>query len=162
MSLIISPIQVHFEVVHPILVCTYTNVAVDNLVEGFAATGVKPLRVAFGGQVKPSLSEHTLDQKIEEHAFKPRIDKLAEQEQILQNELRTLQKAVLDLEKTGRHQLRLSNMKSDLVFKERQHNIIRAKKYHLRQKMLCDIIAAADVVNLMFLSLFYALMSHFY
>jgi hypothetical protein len=128
------------------LVCTYTNVAVDNLVEGFAATGVKALRVAFGGKVKPSLYEHTLDYKIDHHPLKPEIDKLAEQEQAYENNLKALQKKIFDLDSSGRHQYRLDRMKSDMILKERQHNFVRSKKYQLRQKMLCDIFSAADVV----------------
>jgi hypothetical protein len=37
----------------PILVCTFTNVAVDNLVEGLAKAGVKPLRVGSRGNIRP-------------------------------------------------------------------------------------------------------------
>jgi len=134
--------------VHPILVCTYTNVAVDNLVEGFAAVGVKPLRIAFGGKVKPSLFEHTLDYKLDQHPLKPEVDQLANQEQTLDSGLMTLEKAIFTLEKTRRHQSRLDNMKADIIFKERQRNFVRSKKYVLKQKMLREILAAADVVNL--------------
>jgi len=81
--------------VHPILVSTYTNVAVDNLVEGFAAVGVKPLRIAFGGKVKPSLLEHTLDYKFDRHPLKPEVDRLANQEQTLYSDLMALERPYL-------------------------------------------------------------------
>ena len=44
-------LKAHFEVPQPLMICTYTNVAVDNLVEGLMKAGLKPLRVGFGGKV---------------------------------------------------------------------------------------------------------------
>ncbi|KAH0825645.1 hypothetical protein J3R83DRAFT_12675, partial [Lanmaoa asiatica] len=49
-------LKAHFEVHHPILVCAYTNAAVDNLVEGFAEARLKPLRIGFRGKIKDSLT----------------------------------------------------------------------------------------------------------
>ncbi|KAH8831193.1 P-loop containing nucleoside triphosphate hydrolase protein [Flagelloscypha sp. PMI_526] len=43
-------LKVHFQVPHPLLVCTYTNVAVDNLVEGFVKAGLNPVRVGSVSQ----------------------------------------------------------------------------------------------------------------
>jgi hypothetical protein len=133
--------------------------AVDNLVEGFAAAGVKPLRVAFGGKVKSSLFEHTLDHKLQQHPLKPEVDNLAEREQALRKEVAALEKTILDLEKTGRHRTRLDRMKSDVIFKERQQNFLSSKKYQLEQKMLRDILAAADVVSILLHS--WCLVSYF-
>lgn len=132
---------------HPILVCTYTNVAVDNLVEGLAATGVKPLRVAFGSKVKPSLFEHTLECKLEQHILKPKVDKLEEQEQKIQKEIASLDKKIRELDTSGRHQTRLDRMRSDMIVRERQYNVVRSKKYHFKQQMLRDILSDADVVR---------------
>jgi hypothetical protein len=123
---------------------------VDNLVEGLAAVSVKPLRVAFGGKVKPSLFEHTLDCKLEQHPLKADVDRLAEREQTLQEELKVLEEAMLDLTTTGRHQIRLKHMQADVIFKKRQQSVVRSNKYRLRQKMLRDILAAADVVSGLF------------
>jgi hypothetical protein len=129
------------------LVCTFTNVAVDNLVEGFVAVGVKALRIAFGGKVKSSLFEHTLDNKFDQHPSKPQLDELAKEEHRLDREIKDLEKRIFELETAGRYPSRLDRMKASVVFKERQRNIVRAKKYALRQKMLRQILAAADVVN---------------
>ena len=57
--------------------CTYTNVAVDNLVEGLVSAGLKPLRIGSGERVKSSLDVYTLDHKISIHPLKPQIDNLA-------------------------------------------------------------------------------------
>jgi hypothetical protein len=129
------------------LVCTFTNVAVDNLVEGFVAVGVKALRIAFGGKVKSSLFEHTLDYQFDQHPLKPQLDELAKEEHRLDREIKDLEKRIFELETAGRYLSRIDRMKASVVFKERQRNIVRAKKYALRQKMLRQILAAADVVN---------------
>jgi hypothetical protein len=47
--------QKDFDVAIPLLVCTYTNVAVDNLVEGLAAAGLHPIRVGAEGMIKVNL-----------------------------------------------------------------------------------------------------------
>jgi hypothetical protein len=130
------------------LVCTFTNVAVDNLVEGFVAAGVKALRIAFGGTVKPSLFEHTLGYKLDHHPSKPQLDKFTQEEHALDSELKALEKRIVELEKEGRFLSRLDRMMASVVFKEKQVNIVRARKYVLKQKMLRQILAAADVVNL--------------
>ena len=139
--------KVHFEVVHPILVCTYTNVAVDNLVEGFVKTGVKALRVAFGSKVKPSLEEHTLGYKLDHHPLKPEVDRLGDQEQEMQRDIVNLKKMISKLDASGHHQGRLDCMKRDLVGKEKMYNIAKAKQYALKERMLRDILSEADVVR---------------
>jgi hypothetical protein len=45
----------------PLLICTFTNVAVDNLVEGLAASGLKPLRIGCEGKVEENLEQWTID-----------------------------------------------------------------------------------------------------
>ena len=59
--------------------CTYTNVAVDNLVEGLAKVGLKPLRVGSDGKVRASLEQYTLEYQSEMHPLKPEHDKVVEQ-----------------------------------------------------------------------------------
>lgn len=141
----------HFGVAHPILVCTYTNVAVDNLVEGFAATGAKPVRVAFGGQVKGSLQEHTLDYKIDRHRLKPSLDKLTEEERTLRTDIQELEKLIFQTakkaKKGGPLQVRLSRMRVAMNVKTRTFNVTRSKIYGMRQTMLREILGQADVVS---------------
>src|SRR5882757_9380800 len=76
-----------FAVVHPIMVCTYTNVAVDNLVEGFVAAGLDPVRVGYG-QIKPTLREHSLEFKIERHPLYPKYEIVSENLEKLERDLK--------------------------------------------------------------------------
>ncbi|KAJ6491433.1 P-loop containing nucleoside triphosphate hydrolase protein [Mycena vitilis] len=146
----IKLLKVHFEVPHPLLVCTYTNVAVDNLVEGLAACGVRPLRVGFGGQVKESLVEHTLDYKLEHHPSKPALNALIKEEEGLAKRMRELadklaakkkEKAVSD-----RALKMIANMEADLARRERMQSALKARRYALQMEMLRDVVEQADVI----------------
>ncbi|KAF7970397.1 hypothetical protein HWV62_24191 [Athelia sp. TMB] len=137
----------HFGVAHPLLVCTYTNAAVDHLVAGLAAAGAAPVRVAFGGQAK---SPHTLDAKTERHALKPGLDKLGEQGEALRAEMHALEKrigaAAAKARGAGALEVRLGRMRAALRAKERVLYVVRAKAYGLRQTILRDILGEADVI----------------
>ncbi|KAG8939053.1 hypothetical protein FRC00_014232, partial [Tulasnella sp. 408] len=72
-------LKAHFQVPQPVLICTYTNVAVDNLIEALIAAGVNPLRVASPGKVKESIAQYSLEAKMEAHRSKPELDKLTKE-----------------------------------------------------------------------------------
>jgi len=131
---------------HPLLVCTYTNVAVDNLVEGFVAAGVKPLRVGYGGKIKSTLYEHTLDAKLEAHPLKPKADQALKEQESIEKKRGELYQRIVAAEKSGKAE-RLERMRSALAMLERQILALRAKLYAMHQEMLSDITAAADVVS---------------
>lgn len=144
----------HFEVPHPLLVCTYTNVAVDNLVEGLAATGLTPLRVGFGGKVKASLIQHTLDYKLDIHPLKPKLDKLIQDGDALSEELRSLVNRTQEFKDkhagkslNQREHTMLTRMQEALLTMEARANVLRAKKYAIHQEMLRDVLRQADVVR---------------
>ncbi|KIJ60439.1 hypothetical protein HYDPIDRAFT_98653 [Hydnomerulius pinastri MD-312] len=141
-------LKTHFEVHHPVLVCTYTNVAVDHLVEGFAAAGVKPLRIGFRGKVKGSLNEHTLDYKLEHHPLKGKVDKLLEEQKDLEARLADLTKKIEVAQKKqdARSAGRLSNMRTAFLMTERKTMSVRAKLYAIHQQMMRDITSEADVI----------------
>ncbi|KAG6328408.1 hypothetical protein ID866_10681 [Astraeus odoratus] len=138
---------VHFEVHHPLLVCTYTNAAVDNLVEGFGAVGLKPLRVGFGAKVKSSLNEYGLDYQLGKHPLKPRVDKLLEEQKAAEKRYAQLNRKIEVLQKEGKASVsqRLERMRSALALVERQTMSINSKLYAMHQEMLRDITTAADV-----------------
>ncbi|KAJ8700747.1 hypothetical protein PTI98_003744 [Pleurotus ostreatus] len=146
-------LKMHFEVPHPLLVCTYTNVAVDNLVEGLAATGLTPLRVGFGGKVKASLIQHTLDYKLDIHPLKPKLDKLVQDGDALTEELRNLVNRTQEFKDqhagkslNQREHTMLTRMQEALLTMEARANVLRAKKYAIHQEMLRDVLRQADVV----------------
>ena len=108
---------------------------------------MRPLRIAFSGKVKSSLFEHTLDNKFEQHPSKPEADRLAEEEQKLQKAITALGEMVIELKSKGTRLVRLDRINSDIHFKEKEMNAVRMKRYVLKQKMLRDILSAADVVS---------------
>ncbi|KDR78403.1 hypothetical protein GALMADRAFT_1319277 [Galerina marginata CBS 339.88] len=147
-------LKVHFEVPQPILVCTYTNVAVDNLVEGLAKVGVKPLRVGNNGNVRESLFPHTLDWKLEHHPLHPILAKLVQEESEIGPEIEALWKKSRELEEKIKKSLkprkntlaRARNMKEALVSLGLRHKAIKRKIYAMQQQMLRDTVADADVI----------------
>jgi len=142
-------IQFHFQVPHPILVCTYTNVAVDNLVEGLSDSGVRPLRVGYGNKVKHSLLEHTLDYKLDAHPLRPEVDQLAKKEEGLQRRANNLRKKLDELRKTDGDEARdrLVKIQMTLTSLEKQQEALRSRIYAIRQKMLKAVVDDADVVG---------------
>ncbi|KAG8763510.1 hypothetical protein FRC19_007519, partial [Serendipita sp. 401] len=65
-----------FQIPHPLLVCTYTNVAVDNLVGGLVQAGLNPLRVGSEGGVREDLEKWSLQAKMEKHSSWTTLTKL--------------------------------------------------------------------------------------
>lgn len=150
-------LKVHFQVPHPILVCTYTNVAVDNLVEGLAASGVKPLRVGSGGKVKKSLYPHTLESKLENHPLRLEFERLTQEGEKLKKKQGQLYKKIKELNKkvdsgdesnaaVTKARQKLVKSETEGIVLERQEGLLRSKLYAIRQEMLHDIVAQADVV----------------
>ncbi|KAL4077685.1 P-loop containing nucleoside triphosphate hydrolase protein [Scleroderma citrinum] len=144
----IKLLKVHFEVHHPILVCTYTNVAVDNLVEGFVSAGLTPLRVGFGAKIKPSLAEYSLEDRLEKHLLKAKVDKLLNEEKSLGKRKVQLQKRIANVPKEGKVGAldRLERTRSTLALIEKQTMSVRSKLYAIHQEMLRDVTSAADVI----------------
>ncbi|CAK5279145.1 unnamed protein product [Mycena citricolor] len=151
----IKLLKVHFDVPHPLLVCTYTNVAVDNLVEGFAAANMRPLRVGSAGRVKESLKQYTLHQKLAEHPLQQVLEPLQVEKEKLEKQLDELDTKIDEAEKktkTANNKaaerllaIRL-NMDREKTRKQRQHRSLKGRVYALQMKMLKHIIMEADVI----------------
>ncbi|CAA7261960.1 unnamed protein product [Cyclocybe aegerita] len=150
----IKLLKVHFQVPQPLLVCTYTNVAVDNLVEGFARVGVKPLRVGFNGNVRQSLLEHSLDYKLEQHPLHPVLLRTVDEETQVKDQVYKLsdsyKELALKLKESKRPRKatieRAMRMKEALISLEKRHKNIKRKIYAIQQQMLRETIADADVI----------------
>lgn len=144
-------LKVHFEVSHPILVCTYTNVAVDNLVEGLISSGVKALRVGFVGNVRSSLTEHTLDHKLEIHPLQPSLVRLVKREEELSARMIDLKSRLGEVRRkefNGTKGLtkRGDNMQLSLLIVQNEQHALKSRIYAMQQQMLRDVISDADVI----------------
>ncbi|KAJ7041270.1 P-loop containing nucleoside triphosphate hydrolase protein [Mycena alexandri] len=157
----IKLLKAHFQVPHPLLVCTYTNVAVDNLVEGLAAAGVNPLRVGFGGQVKESLVQYTLAHKLTLHPLAPSLETLNKELEPLSRRIRDIQTKLQEMvedrrkgrEKGGtsakaveRRRLMVASMEADLALRQRMRSSLKARIYAMEMEMLRDVVSEADVI----------------
>ncbi|EJD43040.1 P-loop containing nucleoside triphosphate hydrolase protein [Auricularia subglabra TFB-10046 SS5] len=83
----------HFHVPYPILVCTYTNIAVDNLVEGLGKAGLRPLRFGSSGTAPAGGAQYTLRARRDAHVLGPHLDKLLGRIERLNRDLRGLRAA---------------------------------------------------------------------
>jgi hypothetical protein len=121
---------------------------VDNLVEGLYHAGVKPLRVGFGGKVRPSLLEHTLDYKLEEHPLKPNIDELSKKQEELQKYMENMRQKFDELKKRDNcSSQRPKRMQMSLISLERRLGVLNASLYARRQAMLRSIVGCLDTRN---------------
>ena len=75
---------------HPILVCTYTNAAVDNLVEGLVKAGLQPLRIGPDGRVKESLLPFSLKGRLKSHPLQSNFLELQQRANEQLKKLRTI------------------------------------------------------------------------
>ena len=126
--------------------------------EGFAASGLNPLRVGFAGRVPAPLHPYTLDARIELHPLKKAIDKI-------KTEITSYEKRIEALEERDKirwaDQIGESPACHDLcpicpnsdsswtviaTFTERVKNLSRIK-YAKEREMLHDIVSDADVVR---------------
>ncbi|KAH0579749.1 hypothetical protein H2248_002586 [Termitomyces sp. 'cryptogamus'] len=141
-------LKVHFQVPHPILVCTYTNVAVDNLVEGLVQSGVKALRVGSGSSVRSSITQYTLDHKLSEHPSTPLLQRVVKDIDDLTRRIDDLKERLdATIQQTGRRaQQKAENMTRGLLALTANLQALKSKKYALSQEMLRDVLSDADVI----------------
>ncbi|KIO30452.1 hypothetical protein M407DRAFT_224414 [Tulasnella calospora MUT 4182] len=132
-------LKAHFQVPQPILICTYTNVAVDNLLEALVAAGVNPLRVASPGKVKESVAQYSLEAKMEAHPLKPELDELMKDLPRLQERRDETHKKLQEVRDDSSKMLKMKAIQA----------LIRRKEsaiYKVRMTMLHEITHSADVI----------------
>lgn len=117
------------------------------------SSGVKALRVGFGGNVRSSLLEHTLDHKLSIHPLQPTLLKLIKREEELSTrlvDLETRLKNVRDTESSGNARIgvRGDRMQKALLAMQGEHGALKSRKYAMQQEMLRDVISDADVVSI--------------
>lgn len=84
-------LKAHFQVPHPILITSHTNVAVDNLAATCAAAGLKVVRAGSFARARQGLEAITLDSLMEAHPLQARLEELS-------RNISTLKRALADLE----------------------------------------------------------------
>jgi superfamily I DNA and/or RNA helicase len=141
-------------------VCTFTNVAVDNLVEGLASS-LNPLRVGYGDKVKPALVPHTLDAKLGQHELYGEVIKLESQHKSMLKDIAGLRKSLertrikLDAmhtedeadRKTISTRKRREKLQAEVTHRETMLEHVQRKLYAMKQQMLFDVVHQADVVS---------------
>ncbi|KAF8272687.1 P-loop containing nucleoside triphosphate hydrolase protein, partial [Lactarius quietus] len=137
-------LKAEFEVPMPILICTYTNMALDHVVEGLVGRGLKPLRVGIDGKVQPALREYSLEAYLDRHPRRSELARLVRDETTLEEKIRTLERN-LDEARTNGKLSRQANLRTILANVDRQFWAVRAKLYRLRQVMITDVLKQADV-----------------
>ena len=95
----IKLLKATFRVPDIILLCTYTNVAVDNLVEGLVKNGLKPLRV--GDSSQEGYEEYNLEYHINKHPRKKHYDDLINERDRLNLRIRPLERRLKRLMEKG-------------------------------------------------------------
>ncbi|KAH9993020.1 AAA domain-containing protein [Russula vinacea] len=135
-------LKADFEVPVPILVCTYTNMALDHIVEGLVGRGLKPLRVGLDAKVQPALKEYVLEAYLDRHPRRNDLERLVREETRLQEKSRLLEKNVGEGSNKAR---RLVSLQTILANVDRQLRVVKAKVFKLRQEMITDVLKQTDV-----------------
>jgi regulator of nonsense transcripts 1 len=131
---------------------------VDNLVEGFAKVGVKPLRVGYNGNVRESLLQHSLDYKLQQHPLHRPLTAFVEEQSTMTPKIQKLLQDCQGLDEKMKASVRprksslqrVSNMKAAIIKLEERQVFLKRRIYAMQQDMLKDVIEAADVVRTVF------------
>ena len=134
---------------YPILLCTYTNVAVDNILEGLVGpeTGINALRIGSSAKVKASLMDYTLEANFDRHPRAPAFARKQKEAEDLEVQMSKLRLSIAATRKKGqREEQRLANMEAHLMQLERRLKAARGMAYMMRLGIITDIVTGADVV----------------
>jgi len=131
------------------LVCTFTNVAVDNLLEAFVKAGLKPLRVGFNAFQQQSLKEYSLEAQLLSHPLQSLYQETMEAFKELGIVIEELASKIEEAIQVDNAQMkrRVTNMCGALVTKQKRQFRLKCKIYGLEQEMLHDVVKSADVVS---------------
>ena len=132
--------------VHPILVCTYTNVAVDNLVEGFVTAGLDPVRIGYG-QTKSTLQEHSLESKIEKHPLYAKYELASKELKKLEKDLKQTHTRISEQRNKRGHSGELSRLKCYLEYLNTKRLRFRSNEQVLYRQIRSEVLTSADVVR---------------
>ncbi|KAI0087655.1 P-loop containing nucleoside triphosphate hydrolase protein [Irpex rosettiformis] len=150
-------LKLQFHIPHPILLCTFTNGAVDNIIEGLVSASLRPLRIGNSPKIKGSLSAYVLEDQMERHHSAPDLAKAKEKAEEYGARLKKLHKDIADLRqkiagaKSSSAMLRrmggrLSNMQSEIKRLYEKERVERNREWAIYMAMLTDVIRCADVI----------------
>ena len=139
------------------MVCTYTNVAVDNLVEGFVNAGLDPVRIGYG-QIKSTLQEHSFEFKLERHPLYPEYKIVLENLEKFEKELKRTNVRIFELQKQRAPSGELSDLKFCRGALYARISRSNSRKQAIYQQMQIEVLTSADVVCLSTFRTFYELM----
>ncbi|KAI0799882.1 P-loop containing nucleoside triphosphate hydrolase protein [Irpex lacteus] len=132
-------LKVHFGVPHPILFCTFTNGAVDNVIEGLVAASLRPLRVGTSSKIKEDLSEYILEEQIENHHYRsPTLKKFRDQAMHTLAEIKKLNQLIRELKE------KIDDAGGEGIGEAGERATWEA--YKLYMEILEDVVKCADVV----------------
>ena len=127
--------------------CTYTNVAVDNLVEGFVTAGLDPVRIGYG-QTKSTLQEHSLESKMEKHPLYQKYEVACGELKKLEGELNRTRHRIFEQQRRGGHSGELSRLKCYLENITATRSRLLSNERALYQQIRTEVLFSADVVRL--------------
>lgn len=136
----------YFAVVHPIAVCTYTNVAVDNLMEGFVNAGLDPVRIGYG-QFKFNLQEHSFQSKLEKHPLYPKYQVILEDLEELGKNLGRTQARIFERQGQKAPSSELSRRKIYRDMLRTKLSRLNSEKQAMHHQMQTEVLTNADVVR---------------
>lgn len=146
---LLTLLKSYFQVDHPILLCTYTNAAVDNLVEGLVKAGLKPVRIAPEGRGRAAHSEYNIINKNAAHPRTPEIYRLKDKTADLNKRIKRLSDEI-DKQCKAEHdhfKISLKAKTDELRDLEWEMKQSYARLSSLRQEIAQDSIFGADVVS---------------
>lgn len=128
------------------MVCTYTNVAVDNLVEGFVKAGLNPVRIGYG-QANPALREYSFEFKIEQHPLYPEYDAVSKNSEKLERDLRQSSAHISERREQGAPSHELSRLKSSRDVLDARLSRLNSRRQSMYQQIQTEVLNSADVVR---------------
>ena len=129
----------------PILVCTYTNVAVDNLVEGFVNAGLDPVRIGYG-QIRSASREYSLEFKVGKHPLHPKYNILSEKLKELEKDLKRTEARIFERQNQVATSGELSRLKSYRGILRAKQSRLSSEEGTLYRQIQAEVMVSADVV----------------
>ncbi|KAF8480701.1 P-loop containing nucleoside triphosphate hydrolase protein, partial [Gautieria morchelliformis] len=138
-------LKVHFQVPHPLLICTYTNTAVDTLVAGLATAGLRPLRVGTPAKIAPALHEHTLAAQVAKHPLRETVERAEEAVKRVEADIARLEDKMRGAW-IGGEGGKAEELKRRMERMGKALAVRRGRAWALNRAVVKDVVEGADVI----------------